>query len=220
MNRLNQPAESEAVRAGAHAAHRTGIFLLLTAAATIVMVYSRVAADTDQPTLLESLRAIEANMAMYSLTGAARLVSGITLVAAAVFLWKAGSVQEGFGTSLVSLLFATSGVYTAVSGACALALAAAAPGAAGPGGRWLLNGDSGLSALVHREGWVCRRGVGACCNCPADVEGRGRHNAYGAGVSHYRRSNAANMGRRRNYNAPNLRSRLLCVACRHRRSAG
>ncbi len=128
MNGSGEPAESGADRLGNRAAHRAGTFLLLTAAATLVMVYSRVAADADQPTLLESLRAIEANKAMYTLTGTARLISGLTLIAAALFLWRTGG-REGLGAPLVPLLFATSGLYTAASGACALALAAAAPGA-------------------------------------------------------------------------------------------
>ena len=112
------------------AATKAGLFLLLTAAATVVMVYARVSADADQPTLLESLRAIAANKSMYSVSGAARLVSGITLIAGAWFLWRTWIIREGFGTPLVPALFAVSGAFTAVSGACALALASAAPNAA------------------------------------------------------------------------------------------
>ena len=113
--------------AGGHSkdstARNAGLFLLLTAAATVVMVYARVAADADQDTLLESLRAIAANKGMYNLSGAARLVSGITLIVGAFFLWKTWIIREGFGTRLVPLLFAVSGVFTAVSGALAIALA-------------------------------------------------------------------------------------------------
>lgn len=107
-------------------ARLAGLFLLLTAAATAVMVYARVAADADQDTLLESLHAIAANKGMYSLTGVARLVSGITLMAAAWFLWKTWIIREGFGTRLVPVLFAASGAFTAASGVCAILLAAAA----------------------------------------------------------------------------------------------
>ena len=107
-------------------ARLAGLFLLLTAAATAVMVYARVAADADQDTLLESLHAIASNKGMYSLTGVARLVSGITLMAGAWFLWKTWIIREGFGTRLVPLLFAASGAFTAVSGLCAILLAAAA----------------------------------------------------------------------------------------------
>ena len=108
------------------AASRAGLFLLLTAAATVVMVYARVAADADQATLLESLHSIAANKTMYSLTGAARLISGITLIAGAWFLLRTWIIREGFGTPVVPYLFLVSGAFTAISGACALALAALA----------------------------------------------------------------------------------------------
>ena len=90
------------------------------------MVYARVAADADQSTLLESMRAIAANKAMYSLSGAARLISGITLIAGAWFLLRTWIIREGFGTPVVPYLFVVSGAFTAVSGGCALALAASA----------------------------------------------------------------------------------------------
>ncbi|MYB42658.1 MAG: hypothetical protein F4X76_10845 [Chloroflexi bacterium] len=106
-----------------------GLLLLLTAAATVVMVFARVSADTDQPELLESIRAIAANKVMYSLSGAARLSSGLTLIAAAWFLWRTWIVRERFGTPLAPLLLAVSGAFTAGSGVCAIALAAAAPAA-------------------------------------------------------------------------------------------
>lgn len=114
-------------------ARRAGLFLLLTAAATVVMVYARVSADADQPTLLESLRAIAANKSMYSLSGAARLISGITLIIGTWFLWRTWVIREGFGTPLVPALFAASGAFTAVSGVCALVLASAASDAAALG---------------------------------------------------------------------------------------
>ena len=53
-------------------------FLLLTATATVVMAFTRVAADADQETLLESLRAVDQNRGLFSSSGAARLVSGGT----------------------------------------------------------------------------------------------------------------------------------------------
>ena len=124
MESPRQPTERVPVRPRASAARWAGLFLLLTAAANVVMVYARISADADQSTLLESLRAIAANKAMYSLSGAARLISGITLIAGAWFLWRTWIIREGFGTRLVPVLFASSGVFTAVSGACALALAA------------------------------------------------------------------------------------------------
>ncbi|MYE32467.1 MAG: hypothetical protein F4X80_07445 [Chloroflexi bacterium] len=94
-----------------------------------MMVFARVAADADEPDLVETLRAIAANKAMYSVSGAARLISGLTLIAGAWFLWRTWVVRERFGTPAVPVLFAVSGACTAVSGLCAIALAVAAPAA-------------------------------------------------------------------------------------------
>lgn len=87
------------------------------------MVYARVSADADQDSLLESLRAIAANKAMYSVSGAARLISAITLIAGALSLLKTWIIREGFETRFVPYLLAMSGAFTAVSGVCALVLA-------------------------------------------------------------------------------------------------
>ena len=123
MESSQQPTESEKGHPKDSSARRAGAFLLLTAVATVVMVYARVAADADQDTLLESLHSIAANNTMYSLSGVARLVSGITLIAGAWFLLRTWVVREGFGTALVPYLFVASGAFTAVSGALALTLA-------------------------------------------------------------------------------------------------
>ncbi|MDE2861702.1 MAG: hypothetical protein OYI31_01170 [Chloroflexota bacterium] len=111
-------------RAGRHA----GLLLLLAAAANLVMVITRVLADADQPTLAESLAAIAESQVVYGMTGAARLASGILLAGAALYLWKAWAAPLGIATLAVILLVA-SGAITAVSGGCALVLAAAASGA-------------------------------------------------------------------------------------------
>ena len=117
-------------------ARTAGALLLLTAAATAVMVYARVSADADQPTLLESLRAIAESRAMYGGSAAARFVSGIALLAAAWYLSRTWIIREGLGTPLVPYLLAVSGIVTAVSGACAGALAVyQIPEAAAAGGQ-------------------------------------------------------------------------------------
>ena len=105
------------------AARAGGILLLLTAAATAVMVFARVSADVDQATLLESLLAVADNRVMYSVAGIARFLSGITLLAAAWFLWRTWAIRERFAAPLVPYLFALSGVCTAVSGVCAVLIA-------------------------------------------------------------------------------------------------
>ena len=76
------------------AARNAGIFLLLTAAVTVVMVLARVSSDTDQPTLAESLRAIADNTAIYSVAGTARLLSGLTLIIASWYLLRTWIVRE------------------------------------------------------------------------------------------------------------------------------
>ena len=104
-----------------------GIFLLLTAAATVVMVLARIAADADHPTFAASLRAIADNRAMYGLSGAARLLSGVTLMAAAWYLLRTWIIRERLGTQLVPALFAASGIITVLSGSLAIVLAATVP---------------------------------------------------------------------------------------------
>ena len=132
MNRGQQPVQANTSRRPS-AEGKASVFLLLTAAATLVMVYARVAADADRPELLESLRAIAENRGMYSLTGAARLASGLTLFAGAWFLWRTELVQSSLAKRTVAALFAISGAFTADSGISALLLAGAAPEAASSG---------------------------------------------------------------------------------------
>ena len=104
-----------------------GLFLLITAVATLVAVVTRVSANADQPTLAESLVAISENKALYASGGGARFVSGITLIVAAWFLSKTGAGEKQPSARIASLIFALSGLFTAISGATAIALANAAP---------------------------------------------------------------------------------------------
>lgn len=108
------------------AARTAGWLLVLTAAATAVMVVSRVAADADEPTLIGSLTAIASGGGQYTLSGVARLVSGVTLLAAAWHLSRTWIIRRRLGTPLVPGLLALSGGFTAVSGALAIALASLA----------------------------------------------------------------------------------------------
>ena len=103
MDSIRQPMETPTGQPKDSAARRAGLFLLLTAAATVVMVYARVSADADQPTLLESLRAIAASKAMYSLSGAARFISGVTLIAGAWFLLRTRVILGGIWDSHCSV---------------------------------------------------------------------------------------------------------------------
>ena len=103
---------------------KAGVFLLLTAAATAVMIVLRVAGDTDQATLIESLRAIAEDRGLFGAGGAARFVSGVTLLAAALALSRMGTSVGGLDASFLLYMFGASGILTAASGACAVLLAA------------------------------------------------------------------------------------------------
>ena len=120
---VTQPAMI-ADRGADRSARLGGAFLLLTAAATVVMVFTRVAADADQDTLVESLRTVDENRVLYAVSGATRLLSGLTLFAAAWLLLKTWIIRDRWATPLVPYLFALSGVCTVLSGACAVAIAA------------------------------------------------------------------------------------------------
>ena len=105
-------------------ARLAGAFLLLTAATTAVMAFTRVAADADQDTLLESLRAVDENRVVYGISGVARLLSGVMLFVAAWLLLKTWIIRDRWATPLVPYLLALSAVCTVISGGCAIAIAA------------------------------------------------------------------------------------------------
>ena len=103
-------------------ARMAGAFLLLTAAATAVMVFTRVAADADQDTLLESLRAVDENRVVYGISGVARLLSGVMFFVAAWLLLQTWIIRDRCATPVVPYLFAISAVCTVISGGCAIFL--------------------------------------------------------------------------------------------------
>ena len=109
------------------AARRAGLLLIITAVATVVAVVGRVAADADHPTLPASLVAISESKGLYGIGGAARFISGVTLIAGAWFLLRTWIIRQRLGTPLVPLLFVASGLFTTVSGAGAVALVILAP---------------------------------------------------------------------------------------------
>ena len=121
---LNAPASHQGKEALSPdtAARKAGLLLILTAVVSIIMVLGRVTADADQPTLLESLRAIAENRAMYAISAVARIASGIALIAAAWFLLKTRIIRLRLATPVVSHVLGASGAVTALSGVCALAL--------------------------------------------------------------------------------------------------
>ena len=102
------------------AARLAGALLLATAALTAVMVYARVSADADRGTMLLSLQAIADNGLMYGLSGAMRLLSGLTFLAAGLLLLRTWIIRQGLATQVVPYLFVLSGAFTVASGACAV----------------------------------------------------------------------------------------------------
>ena len=104
-----------------------GIFFLLTALATAISVPARLAADADLPNLDESLAAIGSAKMAYGTGGAARMIGGLTLVAAALPLWRSMNSYNTLASGAVAVFFVASGLASMVSGAAALALAVAAP---------------------------------------------------------------------------------------------
>ena len=114
----------------AAAARYAGALLILAALATAVSVIGRVSAAADHPTVAETLAAIADQRGFYGLSGGGRVMAGIALVAGAWFLLRTWIIRTRLGTPLVPILLAVAGTCWTVSGACAVALAAAAP--AGP----------------------------------------------------------------------------------------
>ena len=106
------------------AARTAGWLLLITAIATVVSVIGRVSA-TDLTALAQSLAAIGANREQFGIGGAARFISGLTLFAGACFLLRTWIMRQGLGSRPVPVLLGISGVATALSGACGVALAIA-----------------------------------------------------------------------------------------------
>ena len=128
-------------------ARKAGALLLLTAAATVVSVMARLSADADQATLAESLAAIADSRWSYGVGGAARLVSSVTLIAAAWFLLRTWIIRERLATPIVPALLGVSGVVTGLSGVCAVVLAASAPEAPGAV-------ISGSTETIHYLRWL------------------------------------------------------------------
>lgn len=108
------------------AARTAGWLLLVTAIATVVAVIGRISA-TDLTALVQSLAAIGANRGQFGIGGAARFISGLTLFAGACFLLRTWIMRQGLGSRPVPVLLGISGVATALSGACGVALAIVVP---------------------------------------------------------------------------------------------
>ena len=94
MHSALRPSAGIADHGPDRSARMGGGLLLLTAAATAVMVFTRVAGDADQDTLLKSLRAVDENRALYGISGMARLLSGVALFTAAWLLLRTWIIRD------------------------------------------------------------------------------------------------------------------------------
>ena len=111
------------------AARTAGLLLLLTAAATAASVMTRLSSSMEPPegiAIQIPQVPIILDTGLYTVSGAARVVSGLALLAAAVFLWRCLPEQNWLADAAARLLEA-SGLVTAASGACMLALAVMIP---------------------------------------------------------------------------------------------
>ena len=124
-----------------------GALLLLTALATAVSVMARLSANADATPLTdalaqsrnldveaiaalsvsEKLNAIGSAKVAYAAGGVARLIGGLTLLAAAWPLWRVMGAYHRRVMGAAAALLAASGVASAVSGGGAIALAMLAP---------------------------------------------------------------------------------------------
>lgn len=131
-----------------------GLLLLLTAIATAVAVLTRLNSSMEPLDGSQIPLPIILDTGQYVIAGAARLLSGLALLAAAVYLWMAlkGSQPQAMG--LAAALLILSGATTAVSGAAMLALAVGIP-QAGDGAATLVAGSvPGWLEPVDGARWI------------------------------------------------------------------
>lgn len=112
------------------AARAAGLLLLLTAAATAVSVLTRLTSSMEPLPDSPIQTPIILDTGQYAIAGAARVISGLGLLAAAVFLRLTLRDRQPVVVGVAAALLALSGIITAISGACMLALAAGIPEAA------------------------------------------------------------------------------------------
>ena len=127
-----------------------GIFLLLTALATAIMVPTRLMADADQPTLHLTLQAIDDNTLAYTYSAVARIASGIFLVVAAGLLRSVTTPYRPAPAKLALTALWLSGVVTVVSGVCALILTTIGPSAIAFDGAHLFE----LASRLDTARWI------------------------------------------------------------------
>ena len=130
-------------------ARTAGLLLLLTALATGVSVVTRLAGSQEPPPDSTLYVPVILDTDLYAVAGAARVFSGLALLAWAVLCWR--RAMEAGGAAVMraaSALLGMSGIVTAASGACMLALADAVPEIAAG------SSLASLAATWDIPGWV------------------------------------------------------------------
>ena len=184
------PSNTVPDQPGDTAARNAGLLLIATAVITLLAVVARVMADADQPTLEESLAAIAESRLVYGLGGAARLVSGITLLGGAWLLLATWIIRQRRATPWVPWLFGASGVITGISGLCAVVLAVTATNAAEAGS--FADVTEFLRWFTGKLGFALA-GLALLVAAPVPVDGRRGLAVYIALVGHHRGGHAAHL---------------------------
>ena len=186
----------------------------MTALATAISVPTRLAADADLPTLEESLAAIASAKLAYGTGGVARMVGGLTLVAAALPLWRSMSTYHTVATGAVTVFLVLSGIASMVSGAAALALAVTAPTDVVPPG--VGSSARGGGGIRHPLGCghigIHAGGLGLGGTGPGAVANGRTVARRSRGCGCAGRGYAVHLGRRRHCGAPHQRHRLPDLA--------
>ena len=132
----------------------SGLLLLLTAIATALSVMTRLNSSMEPldgspiplPVILDTVQ--------YVIAGAARVLSGLALLAAAACLWFALRSSQPQAMGLAAGLLILSGAATAISGAAMLALAAGIPQAADGAATLVAWGVPGWLEPVDGLRWI------------------------------------------------------------------
>ena len=130
MRNMADPIPPERDASGAEqavGARMAAILFLVVVAATVVSVVTRLTVDPDQPTLLESMNAIAEGRGLYYVAALARVAAGLALMAGGWCLFRVWNAPANRNAQLVLVLFAASGIATALSGVSSAALATLVP---------------------------------------------------------------------------------------------
>ena len=131
-----------------------GLLLLLTALATAASVMTRLNSSMEPPAGSPIPLPIILDTGQYVIAGAARTLSGLSLLAAAVLLRLALRWEQPIAAGIAATLLELSGAATAISGAAMLALAAGIPQAADGSATLMAWGAPGWVEPADAARWI------------------------------------------------------------------